>query len=173
MKQIRFILILAIGGVLFWVVLGLGLSYQPPSDWVNVIPSIDRLGSMNLTTSTFNITSDKWGVFSSVRYPSQYSLSARFDVEVHNASTDEKLQQFTLSTDFVQISDSKELSLTGSFCLKIQVYGVYGEIGHWGIQAKEYNPQPSFPIWATVIAVIGIALLVVLIGYEIYGVISK
>ncbi len=153
MKEIRYILVLVIGVVLFAVGMGLALTYRPPSDWIKIIPAVAGSGSMNLTTITFDITSEKWLVSVGIDYPSQYSLVARFVVEVYNASTDEKLQEFTLSTNGVDISDIRLLKMTGSFYLKIQAYGVYGPIGSWAIQVSEYNPS-EFPTWIAFIVVI-------------------
>ena len=154
MKEIRYILVLVIGGTLFWVGTGLFATHlRPPhADWIRVIPDIDGRGSMNLTTSTLEITGEKWEVhWGSPPSPAQCV------VEVYNASTDEKLQEFTLSS-----GETKELNITGSFYLKIQVYGSEGP---WYISMSEYKPTPIRK-WIAWIAVIGIASLVVFFGYK-------
>jgi len=168
MKEIRYILILVIGSALFWVGVGLALTHPLPSDWIKVIPNVAGSGSMNLTTSTFDVTSETWLVSTRLDLTSQYSRGARLIVEVYNASTDEKLQEFTftLSTDGVVFSESHVLKMTGSFYLKIQAYG---RIGLWAIEVEEYKPS-EFPTWIEFIVMIGIALIVVVFGYEIYNV---
>ena len=162
MKEIRYILILVIGGVLFWVGTGLlatQLPPPPPSKWHDVIPRIEGSGPMNLTTSTFHITGKKWDVWSYDEPPPDL---AQWVVEVYDASTDEKLQEFTLSSD-AKIYDVKELNIRGSFYLKIQVSG---NIGNWHITVMEYKPPPRFPTWIALIAVIGVASLVAFFGYK-------
>ena len=161
MKEIRYILILAIGCVLFWVgtVLIVTQLRPPPSDWRMVIPSIEGSGLMNLTTSTFNITGEKWSVGWYAAPPDP----AQCFVEVYNASTDEKLQEFTLYDNYNNYTKiSKELNITGSFYLKIQVSGNKS----WSVRVRVYKPPPRFPTWIPWIAVIGITSLVAFFGYK-------
>jgi len=175
MKEIRHILILVIGVVLFSVAAGWILTDQPPpSDWTNVIPTITGNKSMNITTSTFKVASEKWEI---VWWPRDSNPLDKCAIEIYNASTDMKLQEFILSTDWPEISTgSEDIRTTGSFYLKIQVY--QSQLGAlngmpWTIRVREYKPQPPFHVWIALIIVIGIAIILVYLGYESYKFLSK
>ncbi len=171
MKKIRYMLILVIGGVLFWVALGQIMVYQPPPDWINAIPTIGGQMSKNLTTSAFNITRETWAVrWGAPPHP------AICGIEVYNASTDEKLQEFTIPEDAYNRTSLPDYAYSmfvflkgkGSFYLKIQVYVPFRETGSWQVAVVEFKPAWTFKTWITCITVIGIGLPVVYIGYEIY-----
>lgn len=165
MKKIRYILILVIGSVLFWVGTSLLVTQlrPPPSNWPAVIPEIEGRGSTNLTTSAFNITGEKWKVAWHAPFRELYNTSGiQLFVEVYNASTNEKLQEFAFSGNFTKSYGSKELNTTGSFYMKIQVYGN----ATWQVRVREYKPPPGFPAWIAWIAAIGVASLVAFFGYK-------
>jgi len=164
-REIRYIAILVIGVVLFSAVGVWILTYKPPSDWENVIPTISGAKSTNITTDTFNITGEKWQIG---WWPS--SSLDKCGIEIYNASTDMKLQQFTISTTGAEVNtDSGDIEETGSFYLEIQV-NVGQEYGSWIIRVREYKPQPPFHVWIVWIIVMGIATMLVYLGYESYKV---
>jgi len=170
MKEIRFILILVIGGVLFWAVvaeLGVLTQQSPTPDWRYVIPAIRDVKSMNITTSTFNVTGEKWQV---LWYPGVSNPQDWCFVEIYNASTNVKLQEFNWSETNAESGDIKTI---GSFYLKIQVYKsqVVDARYHWTIAVWEYKPQPPPPqVWLALIILIAIATALAYIGYEIFKV---
>jgi len=169
LKEIRYIVVLAIGGILFWVFLGTYYPSQPvPSGWVKVIPTIGGFQSTNVTTNTFNITAKEWEI------RSYFSLvyNGHFVIEVYNASNNEKLENFMFSTNSHD-SVIHTLKSTGSFYLRIQIEVFEGaEIYNaWWIAIYEYIPV-GFQSWILPIIVgAGIALLVMFFGYEIYKVV--
>ena len=162
MKQIGYILILAIGGYLFCVGVAL-IPWMLSSNWSSVIPPIEGFGSMNLTTSAFDITDEKWTVYWDFILPTNYSIAGRCYVEVYDALTDEKLQKVGLPSGLRY--SFREIKVKGSFYLKIQVYGEYGPIGPWEFKVEECKPR-EFSIWIAWIVVLGIASLVTFFGYK-------
>jgi len=113
MKDTRYILYLVIGSVLFWVAVVQIVTYQPPPDWINVIPTIEGYISKNLTTSTFDVTSEKWQI---LFWPSGSVPPDKCAIEIYDASTDMKLREFTLSTSWSEVS-------TGSACMHVVTLG--------------------------------------------------
>lgn len=170
-KVIVFILILVIGSVLFWVVTTelFILTPNPASDWRDVTPAISDKRSMNITTSTFNVVGEKWQV---IWWPSGSDPQDWCGVEIYNASTDMRLQEFTLSTTWPEISTgSGDIETTGSFYLKIQAYKTGADVRYsWTVAVREYMPQPRFDVWLALIVLICIAVVLAYIGYEVYKV---
>jgi hypothetical protein len=163
MKKILYIIVVVIGVCLFWVVSMLFFTSSPSSEWREVIPTIEGGGSMNHTTSTFNISAEKWLLYWEPREPNP---NHKCFVEIFNASTDEKLGELTLATNWQLVRVfSEELQIRGSFYLKIQIMSTRG----WQIKVFEYSPQPDWLAW---IVVIGIALVAVFVGYQTFRVMT-
>lgn len=169
MKVTRHILILAIGGVLFWVALGQYATSQSHLDWIDVIPYMHGQTSKNLTTSAFNVTGEKWGIS---WWPG--GSGNKCTIEIYDASTDMKLQEFTLSVNWPEVSaGTGDIETTGSFYLEIQVYTRIEHVESWIIRVREYKPQPPFLLWISWIIVVSATLAIGWVGYEVYKVMRE
>ncbi len=169
-QETKVILVCVIGILLFVILIGPVYTYlsHPPSDWVDVIPPIRGGTPMNLTTSTFNVTGEKWYIG---WWPAECSPLDKCTIKLCNASTDMKLQEFALSTQWPEVSAGTEnIKTIGSFYLEIQVTCEVCQRSDeaWIIRVREYKPQLPFGLWISWIIVIGVGLTIVFVGYEIY-----
>jgi hypothetical protein len=135
---------------------------------ISVIPAIGGYGSKNFTTNTFNISTEYW----LLRWePSESNPNHKCFVEIYNASTDEKLGELTLATDWLRhYVWSEKLHIRGSFYLEIQVVTLART---WRIIVFAHNPQPDLRIWVSWIVVIGIVSVAVICGYQTYKVMRE
>jgi len=170
-QEIMFILILAAGVVVFSVFWGWSFTYHPPPDWKDVIPGVSGDKSTNITTGTFNVTVEQWSI---VWWPSGSSPLDKCAIEIYNASSDVKLQEFTLATNGQETSvQHAGAGAKGSYYLKIQVYDSVEYEGSWYIRVLQYRPEPPYEVWIGWIVVIGIAAFLVYIGYASYKVLRE
>jgi hypothetical protein len=123
---------------------------------------------VNHTTNTFNISAEKWLLY---WRPGEPNPNDECFVEIYNASTDEKLGELTLATDWEHsYVRSEELHIRGSFYLMIQVNIRSGNWEIWHIRIFEYNPQLDSCMVLGWIVVIGIASVAVICVYQTYEV---
>jgi len=169
-REITFMVILIIGGTLSFLVGVWIMTYTPPSNWKNAVPSMSDVKSMNITTSTFSVTRE-WRItfFPSNPGPREYTpISCA--VEIYNASTDVMLRELNLTTVDDMVRENVEI--TGSFYLKIQVHKSLWYGGSWAIRVEEYDPPPPFHLWVAGILLIGVAAGLAYLGYKTYRTLS-
>lgn len=171
MQEIKFMLILTVGVIVISVFWGWSFTYRPPPDWKDVIPRVSGDKSTNITTGTFNVTVERWSIIWS---PSDSSPLDKCAIEIHNASDDVKLQEFTLATTWPMMSTGHEgTGAKGSYYLKIQVYDSREYEDSWSVQVREYRPEPPYEVWIAWTIVIVIAVVLVYVGYTSYKVLRE